>query len=105
MTIRVVQLNSEGDPINEPAEFPTVEQGQKWSEEQRGQPLQWGEEGRFFSLEGMTNEEVERLGETGDYPPLRFWITGVEEDGTERELEDDDFAPISYYEQLSKDAE
>lgn len=89
--IRVVQLNSEGDPINEPKEFATVEQGQKWSEEQRGAKLEWGEEGRFFSLEGMTKEEVEALGEEGEYPPVRYWIAGVETDGSERELEDEDF--------------
>jgi len=89
--IRVVKLNSEGDPVGTPAEFATVEEGQKWSEEQRGAPLIWGEEGRFFSLEGMTKEETERLGEEGEYPPLRFWIAGVEDDGTERELEDADF--------------
>lgn len=95
--IRVVQLNQDGDPINEPAEFATVEQGQKWSEQQRGQPLQWGEEGRFFSLEGMTEQEALHLAEEGDYPPVRYWIAGVEvsEDprinGTERELESRDF--------------
>ena len=89
--IRVVQLNSEGDPINEPKEFPTVEQGQKWSEEQRGGKLEWGEEGRFFSLEGMTSAEVERLTEEGEYPPRRFWIAGIDEEGYDRELEDEDF--------------
>jgi hypothetical protein len=103
--IRVIQLNKDGDPVGTPAEFRWIEQGQAFAERQRGAPLEWGEEGRFFSLEGMTNAEVERLGETGEYPPLRFWIAGVEDDGTERELEDEDFAPISYYEQLSKDAE
>ena len=89
--IIVVQLNSEGDPINEPAEFKFVEEGMRWSEAQRGAKLEWGEEGRFFSLEGMTKQEVEALGEEGEYPPVRFWIAGVEEDGTERELEDEDF--------------
>jgi hypothetical protein len=89
--IRVIQLNSEGDPIDSPAEFLTVEQGQKFAEQTRGAPLEWGEEGRFFSLEGMTKEEVYHLGEDGEYPPVRFWISGVEEDGTERELASSDF--------------
>jgi len=89
--IRVVKLNSEGDPIGTPAEFATVEEGQAFAVWLRGAPLLWGEEGRFFSLEGMTAEEVEELGEQGEYPPVRFWIAGVEDDGTERELEDSDF--------------
>jgi hypothetical protein len=91
MTVRVVTLNSEGDPIDPIKEFDKVEHAQKWCEEQRGEKLHWGEEGRFFSLEGMTPKEVEALGELGDYPPIRYWIAGVEEDGSERELEDTDF--------------
>jgi hypothetical protein len=91
MAVRVVALNSEGDPIEPIKDFDKVEQAQKWCEEQRGEKLEWGEEGRFFSLEGMTKEEVDKLGETAEYPPIRYWIAGVEEDGSERELEDEDF--------------
>ena len=92
--IRVTQLNQDGDPINEPMEFNKIEEGQRWCEAHRGEKLEWGEEGRFFSLEGMTNAEVERLGEEGEYPPVRYWIAGVEDDGTERELEDGDFETV-----------
>ena len=89
--IRVIQLNAEGDPIGEPAEFHTVEQGQAFAEEKRGAPLEWLEEGRFYSLEGMTKEESDHLSATGDYPPIRFWIAGIDENNNERELEDEDF--------------
>lgn len=90
--ITVMKLDSNGDEIGDRTQFPTVEQGQKWSEAQRGAKLQWGEEGRFFSLEGMTEEEVNALGETAEYPPVRFMICGVEDDGVEiRELELTDF--------------
>jgi hypothetical protein len=90
--IKVEQLNSNGDPTGEPASFfKFVEEGMRWSEAQRGAKLEWGEEGRFFSLEGMTKDEVEALGTEGDYPPVRYWITGVEEDGEIRELEESDF--------------
>jgi len=89
--IQVTQLDSNGDPCAEPKNFATVEQGQKWSEAQRGEKLVWGEEGRFFSLEGMTKAEVEALGEQGDYPPVRYWIAGLEDNGEPRELEDTDF--------------
>ncbi len=92
MTVRVLQLNSEGDPNEtEPMDFPTVEQAQKWCEADRGAKLEWGEEGRFFSLEGMTKEEVEALGEEGEYPPNRYWIHGIDENLEPRELEDEDF--------------
>jgi hypothetical protein len=92
MTVRVLQLNSEGDPTGaEHKDFATVEQAQKWCEEQRGAKLEWGEEGRFFSLEGMTEAEVEAMGEEGEYPPVRYWIHGIENDGEMRELEDEDF--------------
>jgi hypothetical protein len=89
--IKVVKLNSEGDVEGDTKTFATVEEGQKWSEAERGEKLEWDEEGRFFSLEGMTLTEYEHLGETSDYPPLRFWICGVEDDGEDRELEDADF--------------
>jgi hypothetical protein len=86
----VMKLNSEGDPIGEEVKkFDKVEHAQKWSVEDRGQPLEWGEEGRFFSLEGMTTEELDAMGEAGDYPPVRYWIYD-----TPRELEDEDFEDI-----------
>jgi hypothetical protein len=89
--IKVVKLDSEGDPTGEQPKFEKVEAAQKWCEAERGEKLEWGEENRFFSLEGMTEAEVEHLGGTGEYPPIRFWIVGLEEDGTDRELEDEDF--------------
>jgi hypothetical protein len=89
--IRVIQLNKDGDPINEPHDFATVEEGQAFAERTRGQPLQWDEEGRFFSLEGMTQEETDHLSDTGEYPPVRFWIAGIDEEGYDRELEDGDW--------------
>lgn len=89
--VRVGRLNSEGDPVGEYKEFATVEQAQKWAEDQRAAPLEWDEDGRFFALEGMTKEEGQHLSDTAEYPPIRFMIVGVETDGTDRELEDEDF--------------
>jgi len=85
-------LNKDGDPTGEPVkDFPFVEQAQAWCEQQRGEPLEWGEEGRFFSLEGMTLAEVDKLSESAEYPPVRYWICGLEDDGTDRELESEDW--------------
>ena len=91
--IRVVQLNKDGDPINEPPkEFEKVEQGQKWAQEQRGdEELKWEEYGGFFALEGMTEKETEHLTETSEYPPVRFMIIGIDENGYDEELTADDF--------------
>ena len=91
MTVKATKLDSEGNPTGNTANFAKVEQAQKWCEIERGAKLEWQEEDRFFSLEGMTKEENEKLGEEGEYPPVRFWICGVEDDGEERELEEDDF--------------
>jgi len=92
MTVRVLQLNAEGDPTGEPVkDFQFIEQAQAWCEKQRGAELVWVEEGRFFSLEGMTEGEFDALGDVGNYPPIRYWIFGVDEDGTDRELEDTDY--------------
>jgi len=92
MTVRVLKLNNLGDPTGEePKNFPTVEQACAWCVKDRGRALEWGEEGRFFSLEGMTKIEQEQLAEAAEYPPVRYWIFGMEEDGTDRELEDTDW--------------
>jgi hypothetical protein len=92
MTVKVLQLNQDGDPTGEPVkEFQFVEQAQAWSEQQRGEAIEWGEEGRFFSLEGMTLAEIDKLSETAEYPPVRYWIFGVDEDGYDRELESSDW--------------
>jgi hypothetical protein len=90
--IRVLKLNSEGDPTGETEVFfPKIEPAQKWCEAQRGEKLEWNEDGRFFALEGMTKAEEEHLSETTEYPPLRYLIMGIEDDGTDRELEESDF--------------
>lgn len=93
MTVRVLKLNEYGDPTGEePKTFDKIEQAQAWCEKDRGEELQWGEEGRFFSLEGMTEKEVDRLAEEAEYPPVRYWIHGMEDDGSqERELEERDW--------------
>lgn len=91
MTVQVMKLDSEGDPTGNTMNFATVEQAQKWCEIERGAKLEWGEEGRFFSLEGMTKTENEWLSEEGEYPRIRFWIVGIDDDGEIRELEDTDF--------------
>jgi len=91
MTVRVLQLCKEGPSITEPMDFPTVEKAMAWCEADRGAKLEWGEEGRFFSLEGMTRKESDHLSETGDYPPVRYWIAGLDENLEPRELEEDDW--------------
>jgi hypothetical protein len=91
MTVKVVKLDSEAEIVGNSMNFATVEQAQKWCELERNAKLQWGEEGRFFSLEGMTPDEEQRLVDEGEYPRLRFWIVGVEDDGEERELIATDF--------------
>jgi len=91
MTVRVLKLNSEGASDTEPMDFPTVEKAMAWCEADRGAKLEWGEEGRFFALEGMTWQEREAMGEYGDYPAVRYWIAGFDENLEPRELEDSDF--------------
>jgi hypothetical protein len=90
--IRILKLAANGDPTGEaPRTFATVEQGQKWAEQDIGSKLEWGEEGRFFSLEGMRPADVEHLTNTAEYPPVRYWLYGVDENGEDRELESADF--------------
>jgi len=92
MTVRILKLNSEGDPTGEAVkDFDKVEQAQKWCEADRGEKLKWGEESRFFSLEGMTEAEVDKLTEEAKYPPVRYWIFGVDEEDCDRELEETDW--------------
>ena len=91
MTVRITMLNQDGDPIETGPDFATVEDAKEWCEARSGGPLEEGEDGRFFSFEYMTKAESDHLTDTGEYPPLRFWVYGVEVDGTARELEDADF--------------
>ena len=91
MTTKVVVLDSTGDPIETSEGHKTVEEAQRWCEAKRGEPLEWEEGDRFFSLEGMTKKELEHLDDTAEYPPSRFWICGVDEKGEDRELVDEDF--------------
>ena len=91
MTVKVLILDETGDPIDEaPNTFDKVKQAQKWCETNKGEKLEWGEDSRWFSLEGMTKEEREKLGETFEFPPFRYWICGVDENG-DCELAESDF--------------
>lgn len=97
MTVKITTLDKNGDPIEVIAPFHNVEETIAFCNNHRTRspnaaPLVEGEDGRFFSLELMTNAELEHLTKTGEYPPLRYWICGVDENGEDRELEGSDFS-------------
>jgi hypothetical protein len=89
--VRIRILNADGTDIEKYDGCRTVEEAQAWCEEKRGASLEWGEDPRFFSLEGMTEKESEHLTEEAEYPPVRFWICGIGEKGGDEELTEADF--------------
>lgn len=96
MSVKITTLDANGDPIEVIAPFAKVEEAVAFCNGHRSRhpnpaPLIEGEDGRFFSLELMTQAESDHMSETAEYPPLRYWICGVDENGEDRELEEEDF--------------
>jgi len=69
--------------------FPTVEAAIRWCEERKGQKMI--ELDTEFGFQLMTEQDVDKLSTTSEWPAQWYEVHGAEEDGQIRYLEDGDY--------------
>jgi len=90
MKVKLVTLDQNGDPT-ETHEFMTVNEAIAWATKDRGEPLEEQDCPRGSYVELMTAEEADEVEDMGEYPAKYYYVEGIEEDGSPRELLKEDW--------------